>query len=93
MLEMKRNRLNGVIELISDVLKGEEKNWVKATKSLFKVESARVLLLEIAKDYLDHSELEEGTDKRYGKGITKSVAKLETCKIRIGASHFNIIEI
>ena len=25
MLEMKRNRLNGIIELISDVLKGEEK--------------------------------------------------------------------
>lgn len=25
MLEMKRNRLNGIIELISDVLKGEDK--------------------------------------------------------------------
>ena len=28
MLEMKRNRLNGIIELVSDVLKGEDKKII-----------------------------------------------------------------
>ena len=37
------------------------------------MDNARVLLLEIAKDYLNHSQLEEATDKQYGKGITKYI--------------------
>ena len=155
MLEMKRNRLNGIIELISDVLKGEDKmsfetfneddiqkiiqhslkimskedkkiiiehygdiekfkesvaegfkdekacehlikiygskekaveaslkstgtreevkRLGKSCKNLFKMDNARVLLLEMAKDYLNHSQLEEATDKQYGKGVTKYI--------------------
>ena len=150
MLEMKRNRLNGIIELISDVLKGEDKmsfetfnkddiqkiiqhslkimseedkkiiiehygdmkstgtreevteqknemdliykqfacamessdedmsmkavkRLAESCKKLFKMDNARVLLLEMAKDYLNHSQLEEDTDKQYGKGVTKYI--------------------
>ena len=40
----------------------------KSCKNLFKMDNARVLLLEMAKDYLNHSQLEEATDKQYGKG-------------------------
>lgn len=37
------------------------------------MDNARVLLLEMAKDYLNHSQLEEATDKQYGKGVTKYI--------------------
>lgn len=161
MLELKRNRLNGIIELISDVLEGEDKMSFEAFneddvqkiifmetvrenfqdekmcekiikiygskekaveaslhstgdseeiaeqrntidliykkfacakknsddgmameavkelgeryKTLFKMDNARALLLETAKDYLDHSQLEEATDKQYGKGVTRYI--------------------
>lgn len=42
-------------------------------KSLFKVDNARVLLLEVAKDYLSNSRMEEATDRQYGKGITRYI--------------------
>ena len=42
-------------------------------KTLFKMDNARALLLETAKDYLDHSQLEEATDKQYGKGVTRYI--------------------
>ncbi|MBS6195851.1 MAG: MerR family transcriptional regulator [Clostridiales bacterium] len=42
-------------------------------KSLFRLENARALLLEVAKDYLNHSQMEEATDREYGKGITKYI--------------------
>ncbi len=45
----------------------------KSCKNLFKMDNARVLLLEMAKDYLNHSQLEEDTDKQYGKGVTKYI--------------------
>ena len=45
----------------------------ESCKKLFKMDNARVLLLEMAKDYLDHSKLEEVTEKQYGKGITKYI--------------------
>ena len=48
------------------------KDWGKVVKS-FKMDNARVLLLEMAKDYLNHSQLEEATDKQYGKGVTKYI--------------------
>ncbi|MEY8412076.1 MerR family transcriptional regulator [Lachnospiraceae bacterium 62-26] len=161
MLELKRNRLNGIIELISDVLEGEDKMSFEAFneddvqkiifmetvrenfqdekmcekiikiygskekaveaslhstgdseeiaeqrntidliykkfacakkksddgmameavkelgesyKTLFKMDNARALLLETAKDYLDHAQLEEATDKQYGKGVTRYI--------------------
>ena len=37
------------------------------------MDNARALLLETAKDYLDHSQLEEATDKQYGKGVTRYI--------------------
>ena len=40
------------------------------------MDNARVLLLEMAKDYLNHSKLEEATEKQYGKGITKYICSL-----------------
>ena len=45
----------------------------KSCKNLFKMDNARVLLLEMAKDYLNHSQLEEATDKQYGKGVSKYI--------------------
>lgn len=42
-------------------------------KNMFRVENPRALLLEVAKDYLNHSRLEEATDKQYGKGVTKYI--------------------
>ncbi len=42
-------------------------------KTLFEMDNARALLLETAKDYLDHSQLEEATDKQYGKGVTRYI--------------------
>lgn len=42
-------------------------------KSLVRVENPRALLLEVAKDYLNHSQLEAVTDKQYGKGVTKYI--------------------
>ena len=45
----------------------------KSCKNLFKMDNARVLLLEMAKDYLNHSQLEAVTDKQYGKGVTKYI--------------------
>lgn len=142
MLEMKRNRLNGMIELISDVLKGEDKMSFEAFqeediqkiishslevmseegrklivdqygdiekfiesvtenfkdekvcehlikiygskekavkeladsyKCLFKLDNARALLLEVAKDYTGNSQMEEATDRQYGRGITRYI--------------------
>ena len=37
------------------------------------MDNARVVLLEMAKDYLNHSQLEAVTDKQYGKGVTKYI--------------------
>ena len=45
----------------------------ESCKNLFKMDNARVLLLEMAKDYLNHSKLEEDTDKQYGKWVTKYI--------------------
>ena len=42
-------------------------------KNLFKMDNGRVLLLKMAKDYLNYSQLEEDTDKQYGKGVTKYI--------------------
>lgn len=42
-------------------------------KSFVRVENPRALLLEVAKDYLNHSQLEAVTDKQYGKGVTKYI--------------------
>ena len=42
-------------------------------KAMFKVDNARYLLLKVAEDYLNHSQLEEATDKQYGEGITKYI--------------------
>ena len=42
-------------------------------KSLFRMDNARALLLDVAKDYLNNSQMEEATDRQYGKGITKYI--------------------
>lgn len=44
-------------------------------KNFFKMDNAKTLLLKVAKDYLNHSRLEEGTDRQYGKGITKYIGE------------------
>ncbi len=36
-------------------------------KNFFKMDNAKILLLKVAKDYLNHSRLEEGTDRQYGE--------------------------
>lgn len=45
-------------------------------KSILRMDNPRMLLLEVAKDYLNHSLMEEGTDKRYGKGVTKYIGSV-----------------
>lgn len=45
-------------------------------KNMFRVENSRALLLEVAKDYLNHSQIEEPTDKQYGKGVTKYIGSV-----------------
>ena len=47
----------------------------ESCKNFFKMDNARVLLLEIAKDYLNHSQLEEATDKQYGKGLQNTLVQ------------------
>ena len=42
-------------------------------KSLFRMDNARALLLDVAKEYLNNSQMEEATDRHYGKGITKYI--------------------
>ncbi|MCU6733855.1 MerR family transcriptional regulator [Diplocloster agilis] len=42
-------------------------------KSLFRMDNARALLLDVAKDYLNNSQMEEATDRQYGMGITKYI--------------------
>lgn len=44
-------------------------------KNFFKMDNAKTLLLKVAKDYLNHSRLEEETDRQYGKGITKYIGE------------------
>ena len=51
------------------------RNWEKTIKIFFKMDNAKTLLLKVAKDYLNHSRLEEGTDRQYGKGITKYIGE------------------
>lgn len=56
---------------------GSKENAVKeladSYKCLFKLDNARALLLEVAKDYTGNSQMEEATDRQYGKGITRYI--------------------
>lgn len=42
-------------------------------KAMFGLDNARALLLEVARDYLEHSIIAESMDKLYGAGITEYV--------------------
>lgn len=55
--------------LAMEAVKKLEENY----KVMFRLDNARALLLEIAKDYLNHSVLEEATDCQYGKGVTEYI--------------------
>lgn len=85
--EQQRDEINRVYEKFAAAMKNsDEEMAMEAVKELgesykgfVRVENARVLLLEIAKDYLNHSQLEEGTDKAYGKGVTKYIG-LAICR-------------
>ena len=57
----------------NDMAKEAVKRLAENYKSLFKVDNARALLLEVANDYRNNSQMEEATDKQYGKGITKYI--------------------
>lgn len=79
--EKQRDKINRVYEKFAAAMRNsDEEMTMEAVKELgesckvfVRVENARVLLLEMAKDYLNHSPLEEGTDKEYGKGVTKYI--------------------
>lgn len=85
--EQQRDEINRVYEKFAAAMKNsDEEMAMEAVKELgesykgfVRVENARALLLEIAKDYLNHSQLEEGTDKAYGKGVTKYIG-LAICR-------------
>ena len=80
-LDEQRIEMNAVYEQFSVAMAhSDEKLAMKSVKALgescknmFRVENPRALLLEVAKDYLNHSKLEEATDKQYGKGVTKYI--------------------
>lgn len=57
--------------LAMDAVERLEKNY----KSMFRLDNARALLLEVAKDYLQGSILAEATQKQYGPGITEYIAR------------------
>lgn len=42
-------------------------------KNMFRLDNARQLLLEVAKDYLNHSIMVEATDKQYGIGVSEYI--------------------
>ncbi len=44
-------------------------------KTIFRLDNARYLLLDVATDYLTNSKLTEATDKQYGVGITEYIGK------------------
>lgn len=79
--------MNRVYEKFAAAMKNsDEEMTMEAVKELgerckgfVRVENARALLLEMAKNYLGHSQLEEGTDKVYGKGVTKYIG-LAICR-------------
>lgn len=79
--EEQRIEMNSVYEQFSVAMAhSDEKLAMESVKALgescknmFRVENPRALLLEVAKDYLNHSRLEEATDKQYGKGVTKYI--------------------
>lgn len=52
---------------------GAVKALGESYKQMFRVENPRALLLEVARDYLRGSQLEEATDQQYGSGITKYI--------------------
>ena len=80
-LDEQRIEMNAVYEQFSVAMAhSDEKLAMKSVKALgesyknmVRVENPRALLLEVAKDYLNHSKLEEATDKQYGKGVTKYI--------------------
>lgn len=47
----------------------------KSCKNLFKMDNARVLLLEMAKDYLNHSQLEEPQINSTEKGLQNTLVQ------------------
>ena len=69
---------------------GAVKELGECYKSFVRVENPRALLLEVAKDYLNHSQLEAVTDKQYGKGVTKyiglAVSRLRKFRIEKSSS-------
>ena len=63
LLEQKRNRLNGIIELLAE-------NY----KKMFALDNARSILLDLSKEYLQNSKLAEITDSQFGIGCSEYVA-------------------
>ncbi|MDY3918596.1 MAG: MerR family transcriptional regulator [Candidatus Limivivens sp.] len=58
-------------ELAKDAVKKLEENY----KAMFRLENARYLLLQVARDYLNHSMLEAVTDSQYGSGVTRYIGQ------------------
>lgn len=85
--EKQRDEMNRVYEKFAAAMKNSDEEMAmeavkelgESCKGFVRVENARALLLEMAKDYLGHSQLEEGTDKVYGKGVTKYIG-LAICR-------------
>lgn len=81
LLERKRNRLNGIIELIEDVREGvntmsfeafsedDIERIVEHTIENIKPENARYFLLQLADQIEKNELLGEATDKQYGMGV------------------------
>ena len=44
-------------------------------KTIFKIDNARAILLDLAKEYLKSEKLTDATDNQYGKGCAEYIAQ------------------
>lgn len=44
-------------------------------KTMFHLDNARAILLDLAKEYLKHEKLAEATDRQFGEGCSEYIAR------------------
>lgn len=74
MLEQKRDRLNGIIELITDVMKGVNTMSFEAFSHDEVQKIVNHTLECMSKEYLQNAKLTEVTDSQFGMGCSEYVA-------------------
>ena len=63
-------------ELDDSVLAGEAvKELAELYKEMFKLDNARNILLDLAKEYVSYDMMKKVTDEQYGEGVAEYIAK------------------